>query len=127
LKLILPFPPSINGYWRSPGKGALISARGRTYRVNAIASVWEQLKRRPQPITHEIDIHVILYPPSRAKRDLDNFQKALFDSLTHAGVWADDSQIKRMLVEWGDVTCHGKAEVTINEFHRKNNDVTLSE
>jgi crossover junction endodeoxyribonuclease RusA len=127
LKLILPFPPSINGYWRSPGKGALISARGRTYRVNAIASVWEQLKRRPQPITHEIDIYVILYPPSRAKRDLDNFQKALFDSLTHAGVWADDSQIKRMTVEWGDVTCHGKAEVTIYEFHRKNNDVTLSE
>lgn len=127
MKLILPFPPSINGYWRSPGKGALISARGRTYRVNAIASVWEQLKRRPQLITHEIDIHVILYPPSRAKRDLDNFLKALFDSLTYAGVWADDSQIKRMFVEWGDVTCHGKAEVTINEFHRKNNDVTLSE
>ncbi|MFK8256841.1 RusA family crossover junction endodeoxyribonuclease [Erwinia sp. AnSW2-5] len=118
MKLTLPFPPSVNGYWRSTPKGMLISARGRTYRTNAIASVWEQLKRRPQPITHEIDIHVILYPPTRAKRDLDNFQKALFDGLTHAGVWADDSQIKRMVVEWGSVTCHGKVEVTINEFHR---------
>jgi len=118
MKLILPFPPSVNCYWRSPGKGAKISERGRTYRVNAIAAVYEQLRRRPQAITHEIDIQVVLYPPNRAKRDLDNFQKALFDSLTHAGVWTDDSQIKRMLVEWGSVTCHGKAEVTINEFHR---------
>ncbi|MCS3605304.1 RusA family crossover junction endodeoxyribonuclease [Erwinia rhapontici] len=118
MKLTLPFPPSINGYWRSPGKGALISERGRKYRINAIAAVYEQLRRRPQPITHEIDIHVILYPPTRAKRDLDNFQKALFDGLTHAGVWADDSLIKRMTVEWGSVTCHGKVEVTINEFHR---------
>jgi crossover junction endodeoxyribonuclease RusA len=105
----------------------IVSARICAYRVDAIPSILELLKRRPQPITHEIDIHVILYPPTRAKRDLDNFLKALFDSLTYAGVWADDSQIKRMFVEWGDVTCHGKAEVTINEFHRKNNDVTLSE
>lgn len=118
MKLTLPFPPSMNAYWRSPGKGAKISAKGRSYRTDAIFSVWEQLKRVPKPITHEVDIHLILYPPTRAKRDLDNFQKALFDSLTHAGVWADDSQIKRMLVEWGDVTCHGKAEITINEFHR---------
>jgi hypothetical protein len=25
----------------------------------------------------------------------------LFDALTHAGIWEDDSQVKRMLVEWG--------------------------
>lgn len=118
MKLILPFPPSVNGYWRSTSRGMLISERGRKYRINAIAAVYEQLRRRPQAITHDIDIHVILYPPNRARRDLDNFQKALFDAVTHAGVWADDIQIKRMVVEWGDVTCHGKAELTINEFHR---------
>lgn len=118
MKLTMPFPPSVNGYWRSTSRGTLISERGRKYRVNAIAAVYEQLRRRPQAITHDIDIHVILYPPNRAKRDLDNFQKALFDAVTHAGVWADDIQIKRMVVEWGDVTCHGKAELTINEFHR---------
>lgn len=118
MKLILPFPPSVNGYWRSTSRGTLISERGRKYRINAIAAVYEQLRRRPQAITHDIDIHVILYPSNRAKRDLDNFLKALFDAVTHAGVWADDSLIKRMTVEWGSVTCHGKAELTINEFHR---------
>lgn len=116
MQLILPFPPSMNGYWRSPGKGAKISERGRIYRSNAIGAVYEQLRRRPQPLQQDVQITVILYPPNRAKRDLDNFFKALFDSLTHAGVWVDDSQIKRISAEWGPVTKLGRAELTITDF-----------
>lgn len=116
MELILPFPPSVNGYWRATSKGMLISACGRVYRVNAIAAVYEQLRRKPKPLIVDLDVHVVLFPPTRARRDLDNFQKALFDSLTHAGVWADDSQVKRMTVEWGDVTKEGKAEVRIIDF-----------
>ncbi len=41
----------------------------------------------------------MLYPPDQRSRDIDNYNKALFDALT--GVWEDDSQVKRMLVEWG--------------------------
>ena len=120
MKLILPFPPSVNGYWRSVNKRTLISERGRKYRTDAVYAVYKQLRRRPQPITHNIAVHVVLYPPNRAKRDLDNFQKALFDAMTHAGVWGDDSQIKRMLVEWGAVTCHGKVELFITDFVEEN-------
>lgn len=29
MQLILPFPPSVNGYWRSTKKGVLISERAR--------------------------------------------------------------------------------------------------
>ena len=116
MQLILPFPPSVNGYWRATSKGMLISARGRVYRSNAIAAVYEQLKRKPQPLTAELDVHVVLFPPTRARRDLDNFFKALFDSLTHAGVWVDDSQIKRISAEWGPVTKLGRAELTITDF-----------
>ena len=116
MRLILPFPPSVNGYWRSVKNRAVISERGRKYRTDAVYAVYEQLRRRPQPIAHDIAVHVVLYPPTRAKRDLDNFQKALFDAMTHAGVWADDSQIKRMIVEWGAVTRHGKAELVISDF-----------
>ena len=116
MQLTLPFPPSVNGYWRATSKGMLISARGRVYRSNAVAAVYEQLKRKPKPLTAELDVHVVLFPPTRARRDLDNFQKALFDGLTHAGIWKDDSQVKRMLVEWGPVTKEGKAEITITDF-----------
>ncbi|MCF3389041.1 RusA family crossover junction endodeoxyribonuclease [Escherichia coli] len=44
--------------------------------------------------------------------------KALFDALTHAGVWEDDSQVKRMLVEWGPVIPEGKVEITISKYEK---------
>lgn len=116
MKLSLPFPPSVNGYWRATNQGMKISASGRSFRANAIADIMEQLRRPPKPITVNVEVKVILYPPTRQARDLDNYLKALFDSLTHAGVWEDDRQVKRFTVEWGEVIKKGKAEVTIEEF-----------
>ncbi len=116
VKFTLPFPPSVNTYWRNTRKGVLISASGRCFRSNAIAAVYQQLKRRPQPITVNVAVTVMLYPPDKRLRDLDNYLKAAFDSLTHAGVWMDDKQIKRLMVEWGPVTKGGKSEVTISEY-----------
>ncbi|YCH28986.1 RusA family crossover junction endodeoxyribonuclease [Erwinia sp. D4-22] len=117
MKLTLPFPPSVNGYWRATNKGMKISASGRCFRANAIAAVYEQLRCRPKPLTHPLEVSVVLYPPDRRKRDLDNFQKALFDSLTHAGVWKDDSQIMRFSVEWGEVTRNSRVDILINVFN----------
>lgn len=116
MKLTLPFPPSVNGYWRATSTGMKISASGRSFRSNAIAAILTQLKRRPQPITVNVEVTVLLYPPDKRHRDLDNYQKALFDSLTHAGVWVDDRQIKRFTVEWGEQVRKGKAEVIIAPF-----------
>lgn len=116
MQLTLPFPPSVNGYWRATKTGVKISSRGRIFRSNALAAIYQQLRSRPTALLTELDVHLVLYPPTRAKRDLDNFQKALFDGLTHAGIWKDDSQVKRMLVEWGPVTKGGKAEINISTF-----------
>ncbi len=54
MKLILPFPPSVNTYWRHPNKGAfagksLISAAGRKFQSAACAAIVEQLRRLPKP------------------------------------------------------------------------------
>ncbi len=116
MKLTLPFPPSVNGYWRATNTGMKISASGRSFRTNAIEAILAQLKRRLQPITVNVEVTVFLYPPDKRRRDLDNYQKALFDSLSHAGVWLDDSQIKRFTVEWGEIAKPGKAEITIRGF-----------
>ncbi|MCZ0823690.1 RusA family crossover junction endodeoxyribonuclease [Dickeya solani] len=120
MKLTLPFPPSVNTYWRAPNKGPLagrhlISQAGRRFVNESIAAVLEQLKRSPKPITHHVAVTVVLYPPDRTRRDLDNYFKALFDSLTHAGVWLDDSQVKRLSAEWGPITRPGKTEITITD------------
>ncbi|MEI7341408.1 RusA family crossover junction endodeoxyribonuclease [Pectobacterium brasiliense] len=121
MKLTLPFPPSVNTYWRSPSSGPLagrhlVSAKGRAFRTQAIACVLEQLHRKPKAITTLVAVTITFYPPDRRTRDMDNYLKAPLDALTHAGVWADDSQIKRMLLEWGPVMKGGKAEIVISDF-----------
>lgn len=122
MKLTLPFPPSVNTYWRAPNKGALagrhlVSAAGRKYQSEACAAIVEQLRRLPKPSTMPAAVAITLFPPDQRRRDLDNYNKALFDALTHAGVWEDDSQVKRMLVEWGPVVPKGKVEITISTFN----------
>lgn len=118
--LILPFPPSVNSYWRAPNKGRskgrhLVSEKGRQFKAEAVAQVLEQLRRRPRPITGIVSVSVVLCPPNKARRDLDNYFKALFDAMTYAGVWLDDSQVKKIAAEWGPVTKGGKVELRISE------------
>lgn len=122
MQLVLPFPPSVNTYWRAPNKGPLagrhlISAEGRKYQSAACAAIIEQLRRLPKPSAELAAVEITLYPPDARRRDLDNYNKALFDALTHAGVWEDDSQVKRMLVEWGPVVPKGRVEITITPFN----------
>ncbi|EMA1799446.1 RusA family crossover junction endodeoxyribonuclease [Cronobacter turicensis] len=121
MKLTLPFPPSVNKYWRAPNKGPLagrhlISAKGRAYQSEACAAIIEQLRKLPKPSSAPAAVEIFLFPPDARRRDIDNYNKALFDALTHAGIWEDDSQIKRMLVEWGPVTPKGKVEITISKY-----------
>jgi crossover junction endodeoxyribonuclease RusA len=121
MKLTLPFPPSVNTYWRAPNKGPLagrhlISAAGRKYQSDACAAIIEQLRRLPKPSAEAAAVEIMLYPPDARRRDIDNYNKALFDALTHAGVWEDDNQVKRMLVEWGPVIKKGRVEITISKF-----------
>lgn len=52
-------------------------------------------------------------PPDRRRRDIDNGCKAVFDALTHAGVWKDDSQVKLMLSFFGEQVKGGAVKVLI--------------
>lgn len=126
MTLVLPFPPSVNTYWRAPNKGPLagrhlVSADGRKFQSAACAAIIEQLRRLPKPSTEQAAVEITLYPPDARRRDLDNYNKALFDALTHAGVWEDDSQVKRMLVEWGPIVPKGRVEITITPFKKGEN------
>lgn len=86
----LPFPPSLNHYWRRVGARTLISRRGRAFR-QAVCSILAAHGTRPLhgPLEIVIDVH----PPDRRRRDIDNLQKALLDALAHGGAYHDDSQI----------------------------------
>ncbi|CAM6734081.1 MULTISPECIES: RusA family crossover junction endodeoxyribonuclease [Enterobacter] len=121
MKLVLPFPPSVNTYWRSPTKGplkgrVLISAKGREYKARVRKAVIEQLRALPKASTALADIDIYMFPPDSRDRDIDNFNKALLDALTYASIWVDDKQVKRMTNEWGPKVKGGKVEITIIEF-----------
>ena len=123
MKLILPFPPSVNTYWRHPNKVAfagecLICMTALNPQRSSCTAIVEQLRRLPKPTSAPASVEIVLFPPDNRIRDLDNYNKALFDALTHAGVWEDDSQVKRMLVEWGPVIPEGKVEITISKYEK---------
>lgn len=115
LKLSPPFPPSVNHYWRSVTMGArkavLISKGGRDF-AEAVAGSVSRL--RLQALQGPVAVSVLLCPPDKRRRDLDNFGgKALLDALTKAKVWGDDSQVVRLCMEWGPVVKGGAAVVEI--------------
>ncbi|AGH74492.1 Crossover junction endodeoxyribonuclease rusA [Edwardsiella piscicida C07-087] len=93
-----------------------MSARGRAFHTECQARVLEQLRRYPTPMAGDLSVHVVLYPPTRARRDLDNFFKAPLDSMTKIGIWHDDSQIKRLTAEFGEVVKGGCVEITVQQI-----------
>lgn len=112
MKIVLPFPPSTNTYYRNVAGRTLISAKGREFRRAVADAVL--LQRRGASLTDPLNVTVTLFPPDRRKRDLDNVGgKALLDAMQHAGVYADDCQIKRLVLQWGHVTNGGSTVVTI--------------
>ena len=98
ISLNLPYPPSVNTIWRRVGAKTLLSADGRAYRKLVADAVLLAGIRRGLQADARLSVELLACPPDRRRRDLDNIPKAVFDALTHAGVWADDSQIDRMSV-----------------------------
>ena len=65
------------------------------------------------PIVGRLEVHIKLYPPDRRLRDIDNHIKAIFDLLTKANVWEDDSQVDVLHVKRCDIVKKGKVEIEI--------------
>lgn len=112
----LPWPPSTNQIWRNvavSGKPrTLLSQEGRVYR-KAAADACLVAKLAGKQIPDRLALRLVVQAPDRRARDLDNTVKAVQDALTHAGVWLDDSQIDRLLVERGPVVKGGMVSVTV--------------
>lgn len=110
LTLELPYPPSINHYFRNFRGRTVISAAGRAFRT----AVCRQLHdARVQPMSGRLAVCVDIFPPDHRRRDVDNVQKALLDALQHGGAFFDDSQIVWLLTQKAEVVPGGKTLVEI--------------
>jgi len=115
MRLMLPWPPSINHYWRHVGPRTLISREGRTFRRNVCALLGGGGPRKP-PSGGRIALAMDAFPPDRRRRDLDNIQKPVLDALEHAGIYEDDSQIDLLLTRRRERTAGGRLEINLHHF-----------
>ena len=98
IEITLPWPPSVNTYWRNFDGRMIISARGREYRE----TVGDQmiLQKMVKHFKGLLRVEIEAFRPDKRRRDLDNLLKATLDGLAHAGVYEDDSQIVDLRIFW---------------------------
>lgn len=94
--LELPWPPSVNHYYRYVGPRVLISREGRRYREKMISLLQEN---KVKTYSGPVDISIEAYPPDNRRRDVDNLLKSLLDAFTHGGLVEDDSQVCSLMIK----------------------------
>jgi len=100
-ELYIPFPPTINSYYTKTQRGVFISNKGRKFRAEVLTAMEEQLPG--VCIEERCLVEVVLYPPDRRVRDVDNYNKPLLDAFTKAGLWSDDSLVDQLFNYRGEV------------------------
>lgn len=109
LELSLPYPPSLNHYWRrNKGPGMHISDEGKAFRACVVA-----LCAIVGHVPGRVAVQVIAYPPDRRARDLDNILKGLLDALQHARAIENDSLIDSLLISRGERCKGGRVDVVV--------------
>lgn len=115
LTIELPFPPSVNTFWRHVMIGkhprTLISEKGRKYKQAVLEHfLIENIRTKfSGPLSCTVD----LYPPCNRRRDCDNYCKGLLDSLGAAGLYDDDSQIIDLHIRMHPKRAPGSVRVTL--------------
>ena len=112
--VILPWAPSVNAYWNHGAKGMVyLSKRGREFK-NEVKELFDGMEFRT--MTGRLRVDIILEAPSIRKLDTDNFNKAIFDSLTNVGLWTDDSQVDLFTVCRGVKRKGGRVVVRVRQI-----------
>ena len=107
IEFVLPYPPTVNTYWRRRGSTYFVSKAGERYR-RAVALIVRQ-QRLKLSLSGRLAIKVIAEPPDKRRRDLDNILKAL----AHAGVLIDDEQFDEINIVRGQPVSGGRLGVKI--------------
>ena len=105
----LPWPPSVNTYLPVSRSGhKYMTERGKEFRAAVCEIVGTVL-----PMRGRLRMSIELSPPTRRKFDVDNYAKAICDSLELANVYDDDSQIDELRIVRLPVVRGGAADVVI--------------
>lgn len=101
--LTLPWPPSVDALYKPVRGRFVLSEAGREYYHQvgqAILTEWPRYIARPLAREWRLGVHIFLYP-LHYRYDVDNRIKAILDSLQHAGVYANDKQVRDIHIQEG--------------------------
>lgn len=113
--LHLPWPPSVNHYWRHQRGRHHISEKGEAFRKEVFYMAKNQARKGFGKDTR-LQVRIDAYPPDKRTRDLDNITKGLLDALQHAKMYEDDSQIDRLTIERCPIEKPGRVIVIITPY-----------
>jgi Holliday junction resolvase len=124
LSFRLPWPPSVNHYYgRRHQGGVYLKEAGRLFRRHAAA----EFSRLGWPrLSGNVRVTLLLAPPDRRTRDIDNIRKAVYDAISdrkkraaviHHGVIADDKFIVEDEAQFVDAE-ESFVHITITELEK---------
>lgn len=115
-RLVLPWPPTVNGMWRTTGTGrkqrTYLTDEGKNYK-STVAAICRQSGHMIYAAGDRLGYVLLLHPPDRRRRDASNYVKCVEDALTEAGVWPDDEQVDWFVVKKMERIPGGRAVITI--------------
>lgn len=115
MKIVLPWPPSVNNLYVNVGKARRLSQRGKDYCELVAELLLEQGITKRFTKDRRLGIEIIAWPPDNRIRDLDGLLKAPLDSLQKARLYPDDSQFTHILIDRGGEVWDELIELTLGE------------
>lgn len=115
----MPYPPSVNSIYKKI-RGKVSKKTGKRsdhalddrvvkYRWDVIAAIG----KGHATITTPVRVIIHAHAPDKRIRDLDNLVKCIFDSLTCASVWKDDSLVDDLRIVRKEPVPNGKIILTV--------------
>lgn len=102
LTLTLPWPPSLNHYWRHNQGRTHISAKGKAYRKDVsdlYAIQGADIRRAGGFGKQRLRVSIDVAEPDRRRRDIDNLLKSVLDALEAVDVFDDDCQVDELRIK----------------------------
>jgi crossover junction endodeoxyribonuclease RusA len=93
--LTLPYPPTVNTYWRIGRRGKsskrmmILSERAQAFHLSALPAIIQSGLRLEDQL---FSVTVGVWFPDARSRDTDNLWKPILDTLQRGGAFEDDDQ-----------------------------------
>jgi len=118
----MPWPPTVN-HWHQPCRNRVIKgAKAREYEKLAVKHLID-IGLFGEHINSEMSVRLELMPPTNSRYDIDNRTKGVFDSLSAADFWVDDSLVTKLVIEKREKVAGGLVNVFVNVIKRDTDQV----